>query len=52
MQRLLLELAYEAFENAGIPMDKLTGSNTGCYVGCFTKDYEDVASRDIYDVNQ
>ena len=32
-QRILLEVAYEAFENAGIPFEKIRGSNTGVYIG-------------------
>ena len=38
-QRLLLETAYEAFEDAGIPMDRLAGSNTAVYVGIGPGDY-------------
>ncbi len=37
-QRLLLEVAYEAFEDAGIPLDSLSGSNTGVYIGGFCLD--------------
>ncbi|GAB3288622.1 type I polyketide synthase [Parasphingorhabdus pacifica] len=32
-QRLLLEAAYEAFEDAGVPLDRLVGSDTGVFVG-------------------
>lgn len=32
-QRLLLELTYEAFENAGIPLDDVRGTDTAVYVG-------------------
>ncbi|PVH92931.1 hypothetical protein DM02DRAFT_677173 [Periconia macrospinosa] len=39
MQRLLLETAYRGFENAGVPMQKLVGSKTSVYSGCFTTDY-------------
>lgn len=46
MQRILLEVVYEATENAGIPMDTFAGSNTSCYVGCFTSDYDQLAKRD------
>lgn len=37
-QRLLLEVAWEAFEDAGIPVDSLAGSSTGVYIGGFTLD--------------
>jgi acyl transferase domain-containing protein len=46
-QRLMLEVAYEAFENAGITMDALWGSNTGVYVGQWASDYHEIATRDI-----
>ncbi len=45
-QRHLLEVSYEAFENAGLPLEELAGSNTGCFVGCFTKDYSDMIVHD------
>lgn len=32
-QRILLEVVYEALENAGIPMHQLSNSDTGVYVG-------------------
>lgn len=38
-QRKLLEVVYECLENAGVPLDRASGSNTGCYVGNFTVDY-------------
>ncbi|KAL8951307.1 MAG: hypothetical protein Q9222_002706 [Ikaeria aurantiellina] len=31
--RIMLEVAYETFESAGIPMETLRGSNTGVYAG-------------------
>jgi acyl transferase domain-containing protein len=47
MQRILIEVVYEAMENAGIPMSTFAGSNTSCYVGCFTNDYDGLLKRDI-----
>ena len=40
VQRILLETAYRAFENAGIPLEELRGSNTSVHTGCFTDDYK------------
>lgn len=39
-QRWLLEVAYEAFENAGVSLEQASGSQTSVHVGCFTRDYE------------
>ncbi|KAL4887855.1 polyketide synthase [Aspergillus ambiguus] len=50
VQRLLLEVAYEAFENGGVPMESLPGSATGVYSGCMTNDYELLSTRDIMDM--
>ncbi|KAH7131815.1 hypothetical protein B0J11DRAFT_599822 [Dendryphion nanum] len=50
MKRLLLEVAYESIENAGIPVENLMDSQTGCYVGCMTNDYEMMSLHDIYDI--
>ncbi|KAI9665524.1 MAG: Type I Iterative PKS [Alyxoria varia] len=38
-QRKLLECVYECFENAGAPLEKLSGTNVGCYVANFALDY-------------
>ena len=32
-------------------METVIGSNTSCYVGCFTKDYSDMLSRDLENVS-
>ena len=38
-QRILLETIFRAFENAGIRLEDLRGSNTSVHTGCFTNDY-------------
>ncbi|KAL9637970.1 MAG: hypothetical protein Q9204_001674 [Flavoplaca sp. TL-2023a] len=45
-QRMQLEVAYEALENAGISMEALTGSATGVYVAAYTHDYENLIFND------
>jgi acyl transferase domain-containing protein len=35
---------------AGIPVEDLMNSETGCYVGCMNNDYEMLSLHDIYDV--
>ena len=36
-QRMLMEVAYEAIESAGIPLDSFTGSDTAVFAGSYTK---------------
>jgi len=45
-QRILLEVAYEAFENAGMTMDELEASQTGVYCAVSNADYESILARD------
>ncbi|KAI9667699.1 MAG: Type I Iterative PKS [Bathelium mastoideum] len=45
-QRLMLEVAYHAFENAGIGIDTIAGSKTSCYVGFSARDYESILLKD------
>jgi acyl transferase domain-containing protein/acyl carrier protein len=37
-QRMLLEVAWEAMEDAGLPVDRLAGADVGVYVGALTLD--------------
>lgn len=45
-QRKLLEVVYECLENGGVTLDKASGSNTGCYVGNFTVDFQIMQLKD------
>lgn len=49
-QRFLMEVAYEALENAGIPLSYLKGSDTGVYVGSMFHDYASIVLRDLTDL--
>uniref|UniRef100_V5XF08 Polyketide synthase n=2 Tax=Mycobacteriaceae TaxID=1762 RepID=V5XF08_MYCNE len=39
-QRLLLEVTWEAFEDGGIPVDQVAGTDVGVFIGGFTLDYQ------------
>ncbi|KAK0387803.1 hypothetical protein NLU13_4048 [Sarocladium strictum] len=51
-QRMLLEVSYEALENAGMRKEDLDGTSTSVFVGSFVKDYEQVCLRDPDDSPQ
>ncbi|MDJ0600766.1 MAG: polyketide synthase [Crocosphaera sp.] len=38
-QRLLMEMSWEALENAGQPLEKIQGSKTGVFIGMTSDDY-------------
>lgn len=38
-QRMMLEVAYEAFEDAGISIEALSGSNTGVFTSLYASQY-------------
>ena len=44
-QRLMLELAWQALEDAGIPRDRLEGDETGVFVGAISSDYAGLLRR-------
>lgn len=39
-QRLMLQTTWEALEDAGIPADRLAGTDVGVFIGGFTLDYQ------------
>ncbi|KAK3321988.1 putative polyketide synthase [Apodospora peruviana] len=45
-QRGLLEHTYLALENAGLPMEKVSGTKTSVYTGCFTNDWQHIQFKD------
>jgi len=45
-QRIMLEVAYEALERAGLPLDQIAGTRTGVFMGHFTSDYKEMIYRD------
>ena len=45
-QRKILEVVYECFESAGAPLEKLSGSSTGCFIGNFNQDHQMMQLRD------
>jgi acyl transferase domain-containing protein/acyl carrier protein/predicted O-methyltransferase YrrM len=44
-QRLLMEVAWEALENAGLAPDALAGTPTGVFVGITSNDYAELVRR-------
>lgn len=48
-QRQLLEVVFEALENAGITLAQLDNQPVGCFVGSYASDYADMHNRDPED---
>jgi len=48
-QRLILEVVYEALEDAGITLDEISGTRTAVFAGTFTNDYALMTARDMDD---
>ena len=46
-QRFLLETTYEAMEDAGISLEKLSGSDAAVYMGVFMNDYWDMQACSV-----
>jgi acyl transferase domain-containing protein/NADPH-dependent curcumin reductase CurA/acyl carrier protein len=49
-QRLFLQTAWEALEDAAIPADRLAGTKTGVFVGACTMDYALLQFRDAANI--
>ena len=47
-QRHLLEVSYEALENAGIPLSCIAGTNAGVFVGGSPSDYRTHIYKDLH----
>ncbi|MFI9768028.1 type I polyketide synthase [Streptomyces sp. NPDC052415] len=50
-QRLFLEVAWEALEDAGVRADRIGGTRTGVFVGLNTTDYQQLVTRREADVD-
>jgi acyl transferase domain-containing protein len=46
-QRIAMEVAYEAIENAGMPLGTVAGTQTACFMGSSMSDYRDAVARDF-----
>ncbi|OJZ89214.1 hypothetical protein ASPFODRAFT_42376 [Aspergillus luchuensis CBS 106.47] len=45
--RRMLETTYLALEDAGIPIENCSGTDTAVYTGCFTNDYLNLLQQDF-----
>ncbi len=50
-QRMLLQVTYEAFEDAGLDLKDLSGSRTACFIGISAHDYGDIQNTPQERVN-
>ncbi|XP_010005332.1 PREDICTED: probable polyketide synthase 1 [Chaetura pelagica] len=50
-QKLLLECTYKALEDAGVPVEAVSGTKTGVFIGLMNRDYEIVTSRAVSEIN-
>lgn len=46
-QRIAMEVAFEALENAGKTLKAVSGTQTACYIGSSMSDYRDAVVRDF-----
>lgn len=50
-QRLMLEVTYQAFEDAGLKLEDVWGSRTGVYAGMWSSDFEHVLANSKDDID-
>ncbi|XP_074429520.1 mycocerosic acid synthase-like [Larus michahellis] len=50
-QKLLIECTYKALEDAGVPIEAISGTKTGVFIGLMNQDYEIVTSRAASEIN-
>ncbi|XP_064019023.1 uncharacterized protein LOC135185832 [Pogoniulus pusillus] len=50
-QKLLIECTYKALEDAGVPVEAISGTKTGVFIGLMNRDYEIVTSRAVSEIN-
>ncbi|XP_049605027.1 phenolphthiocerol synthesis polyketide synthase type I Pks15/1 [Syngnathus scovelli] len=50
-QKLLLQCTFRALEDASIPMERISGSTTGVYIGLMNRDYEMLRSNNPASIN-
>ncbi|MBY0527104.1 MAG: acyltransferase domain-containing protein, partial [Gemmataceae bacterium] len=50
-QRWLLETTWRAIEDAGYPLNKLTGTDVGVFVGVFSSDWGDIQKYGRFEVD-
>jgi len=46
LHRLTMETAYRALENAGLPIERVSGSKTAVFAGCLAPDYPTMQHKD------
>lgn len=44
---MALEVVYKALENANMPLQQSSGTQTACYIGSSVSDYRGVVERDF-----
>ncbi|KAG7266479.1 hypothetical protein CRUP_028428 [Coryphaenoides rupestris] len=50
-QKLLLQCSFRALEDSGTPMETVSGSRTGVYIGLMNRDYETIVNNDPDSIN-